>query len=64
MFDPKRQDVVAARDKQFCVSKDQIAKHRCRELGFEVPKVSHPRSMDDAGRQWTDEGEDKRTRRQ
>jgi Protein of unknown function (DUF1264) len=57
-------DVVAARDKQFHVSADEIAKERCLEIGLDVPKVSHPRSIDDTGRQWTDYGEDKPTRRQ
>jgi hypothetical protein len=57
-------DVIAARDKQFHVSSAEIANHRCRELGLEVPKVSHPRSMDQPGRQWTDEGEDKPTHRE
>ncbi len=58
------EDVVAARDKQFDDSANEIAKERCREIGLEVPKVSHPQSIDDAGRQWTDHGEDKPTRRQ
>jgi hypothetical protein len=56
-------NVIAARDQQFNVSADEIAKTRCREFGLEVPRVSHPRSINDAGRQWTDDGEDKPTRR-
>jgi Protein of unknown function (DUF1264) len=57
-------DVVAARDKQFQVSSEEISKLRCREFKLEVPRVSHPKSMDHPGRQWTDEGEDKPTRRE
>ena len=58
------QDVIAARDKQFHVNGTQIREHRCQSIGLEVPKVSLPRSIEQIGRQWTDEGEDKPTRRQ
>jgi hypothetical protein len=54
-------DVIAARDKQFKVSSSKIRENRCQAIGFEVPKVSHPASIDQAGRQWTDEGQDKPT---
>jgi uncharacterized protein DUF1264 len=57
-------DVIAARDKQFNVSSAEISRERCQALGLQAPKVSHPKSMDDAGRQWTDEGEDKPARRE
>jgi hypothetical protein len=56
--------VVAARDKQFKVSASGIREQRCRSIGYEVPKVSLPRSIDQVGRQWNDEGEDKPTPRQ
>jgi hypothetical protein len=55
--------VVAARDKQFQVDSSRIREHRCQAIGLEVPKVSLPRSIDQVGRQWTDEGEDKPTPR-
>jgi hypothetical protein len=55
--------VVAARDKQFNVSAAAIREMRGRAFGWEVPKVSLPRSIDQLGRQWTDEGEDKPTPR-
>ena len=32
-------------------------------LELEVPKVSAPKSMDFVGRQWTDDGDDKPTKR-
>jgi hypothetical protein len=57
-------DVIAARDKQFNVSAARIRELRCQSIGYEVPKVSLPSSIDQVGRQWTDEGEDKPTSRQ
>jgi hypothetical protein len=56
-------DVIAARDRQFKVSAAVIREQRCQWIGYEVPKVSLPRSIDQVGRQWTDEGEDKPTPR-
>jgi hypothetical protein len=53
--------VIAARDRQFQVSTAKLREHRTRKIGFEVPQVSLPKSPDQAGRQWTDEGEDKPT---
>jgi hypothetical protein len=57
------EEVLAARDRQFNVSVARIRAERCRAIGYEVPRVSQPKSMDQVGRQWTDEGEDKPTRR-
>jgi hypothetical protein len=57
--DPK---VVAARDKQFNVSTAKIREQRAKEIGFEVPQVSPPKSQDQVGRQWRDTGEDTPTR--
>jgi hypothetical protein len=54
--------VVADRDRQFGVSTVEVRARRGRELGLEVPQVSFPKSMDQAGRQWTDSGEDRPTR--
>ena len=45
-------------------SSAEISRKRCQSIGLEVPKVSLPRSIDQVGRQWTDEGEDKPTRRE
>lgn len=55
--------VVAARDKEFGCSTEAIRTRRCKELGLEVPKVSQPKTIDQVGRQWTDDGEDKPTKR-
>ncbi len=56
-------DVIAARDKEFKVNSAAIREKRCQSIGYEVPKVSLPRSIDQVGRQWTDEGDDKPTPR-
>jgi hypothetical protein len=55
--------IVAARDKQFGVSTATIRDTRGKEIGFEVPSVSAPKSMEALGRQWTDTGEDKPSKR-
>ena len=55
--------VVAARDKEFKVDTTLIRDQRCKAIGYDVPKVSLPRSIDQIGRQWTDSGEDKPTPR-
>jgi hypothetical protein len=56
--DPK---VIAARDKEFGVSTADIRKKRIEAIGYEVPAVPQPKSMDEIGRQWTATGEDKPT---
>jgi hypothetical protein len=56
--------LVAARDRAFGVSTAKIRAKRARAFGLEVPKVSLPKSIQTVGRQWTDEGEDRPTRRQ
>jgi hypothetical protein len=55
--------VIAERDKEFMVSTKEIRERRIKEFGYEVPKVSPPKSLQTIGRQWTDEGEDKPTPR-
>jgi hypothetical protein len=57
------EEIVATRDQQFQVDCRKIRDERCRAIGLEVPKVSLPRSIDQVGRQWTDDGEDKPTPR-
>ncbi len=57
------EDLVASRDRQFGVSSARLREQRCQAIGVEVPRVCHPKSLDDLGRQWTDEGEDKPTPR-
>ncbi len=56
-------DVIAARDKLFDMSTAQVREKRREAFGLEVPKVSPPKSADQVGRRWTDEGEDRPTRR-
>jgi len=55
--------VIAARDQRFGVSTAKIREQRSQEIGWEVPQVSLPKSVHDVGRQWTNEGEDKPTRK-
>jgi hypothetical protein len=55
--------VLDKRDNQFNVSAADIRAKRCRSIGLEVPRVSPPRSIDQVGRQWTDDGDDKPTPR-
>jgi hypothetical protein len=55
--------VAAKHDKDFNVSMSKLSEQRCRELGLEVPQVAQPKSIDTLGRQWTNRGEDKPTRK-
>jgi hypothetical protein len=55
--------VVAARDREFGCSTAKIREARGQAIGFEVPRVAPPMSMDAVGRQWTDAGDDRPTRR-
>jgi hypothetical protein len=50
--------VVRERDRQFHVSIGDIRRRRVEEIGFEVPCVPFPKSMDERGRQWTGAGLD------
>jgi hypothetical protein len=53
--------VIAERDQQFGVSTSQIRERRIASIGFEVPEVPFPESVDTMGRQWTASGPDKPT---
>jgi hypothetical protein len=53
--------VVRQRDRRFKVSISEIRRRRVREIGFEVPNVSFPKSNSQAGRQWTSAGPDSPT---
>jgi len=57
------ESVLGARDKQFNVKAAEIREKRGQSIGWQVPKVSLPRSVDQVGRQWTDDGEDEPTPR-
>jgi len=55
--------VLAERDKQFKVDTAKVREARGKEFGLEVPKVSPPKDMNAIGRQWTDSGDDKPTKK-
>jgi len=55
--------LLAKRDKDFNVDCAKIREARGKEIGLEVPKVSLPKDMDTIGRQWTDKGDDKATKK-
>jgi hypothetical protein len=55
--------VVAARDKEFGCSTAAVAEARQKAFGLALPTVSLPKSMDTIGRQWTDSGDDKPTKK-
>ena len=55
--------VVAKRDKEFKCDTQKIRTARIKEFGMDVPNVSIPANMDTLGRQWTDKGEDKPTKK-
>ena len=57
-------DVIAARDKQFNVKQHRFASNAANRSDWKSPRFRCPKSIDQVGRQWTDEGEDKPTRRQ
>jgi hypothetical protein len=56
-------NVIAARDRQFGVATAKIREQRLKDFGLEVPNVSFPTKIEQVGRQWTDNGDDKPTRR-
>ena len=55
--------IIAARDKEFNVACESIAKKRVEAIGYAAPNVPLPKNMDFIGRQWTGEGDDKPTKR-
>jgi hypothetical protein len=52
-------ELVAERDKRLNVSASALRDVRTKEIGFEVPQVPFPQSMEQVGRQWTATGDDK-----
>jgi hypothetical protein len=52
------EQIVQERDRKFGVSIGEIRSRRVREIGYEVPHVAFPKSMDQIGRQWTNYGPD------
>jgi hypothetical protein len=55
--------VQAERDKQFKVDTAKIRQTRAKEFGLDVPHVSLPKDVSSIGRQWTDTGDDKPTKK-
>jgi Protein of unknown function (DUF1264) len=51
--------VLAARDRDFNVSASKLRTIRTKEIGHDPPQIPFPKSMDEIGRQWTLQGEDK-----
>jgi hypothetical protein len=50
--------IVRERDRRFKVSIAEIRRRRVREIGFEVPNVPFPTTVNQLGRQWTSTGVD------
>ena len=57
------QRLVEQRDGEFNVSTARIREQRGQQFGYAVPQVSLPSSFDAVGRQWTNAGDDKPTRK-
>lgn len=55
--------VIAERDKLFGVNCQEIRERRVKHFGLEVPQVDLPKSINDLGRQWTNQGPDTPTKR-
>jgi hypothetical protein len=53
--------VLAARDREFGVNAAEIRRQRVQAIGYRVPEVAFPDSMDANGRQWTNQGDDRPT---
>lgn len=53
-----QQSLIDKRDQQFGIKTDEIRERR-KAWGYPVPKLPPPKSMDELGRKWTWEGEDK-----
>ena len=53
------QELLAQRDRRLGVSTQELRQARTNALGYEVPQIDQPQSLDAVGRQWTNEGPDK-----
>jgi hypothetical protein len=56
-------DVLAKRDEQFKIDTKKLCETRGKAIGLETPNVSLPKDINSIGRQWTDTGEDKSTKK-
>ncbi|MFL5329067.1 MAG: DUF1264 domain-containing protein [Gemmataceae bacterium] len=55
--------IVEERDRIHGVTAAKVRADRIAKFGMDVPNVSFPKSMDFIGRQWTDSGDDKPTKK-
>ncbi len=55
--------LLAKRDKEFNVDSAKICEARGKEIGLDAPNVSLPKDMNTIGRQWTNNGDDKPTKK-
>jgi hypothetical protein len=55
--------VVADRDAQFKVNTRKLSEARVKEFGLQPPNVALPKDEKAIGRQWTNEGDDKPTKK-
>lgn len=51
--------LIEARDRKLGISTAQVRERRARVLGLPVPQIDPPKSLEDLGRQWTNEGADR-----
>lgn len=56
--------VLAKRDKDFNVSAAKLREDRGKAIGYGVPQIPQPKSVDEVGRQWTPTGDDKPAKRE
>jgi hypothetical protein len=56
--------VLKKRDEEFKVNTARISEARIKEFGLQPPNVSPPKDMNTIGRQWTDSGPDKPTKKE
>lgn len=52
-------EVLAKRDRDFKVSASHLRAMRTKEIGHDPPQIPFPQSVEEIGRQWTADGEDK-----
>lgn len=51
--------LLAQRDRRLGISTRELREARTNTLGYEVPQIDQPETLDAVGRQWTNEGPDK-----
>ena len=56
-------NVLKKRDEQFKIDTKKLCEARGKAIGYETPNVALPENEDSIGRQWTNTGEDKGTKK-